>query len=454
MSAPTPSYAADNAPIHGILAEYDAVDPLLDACAKVRDAGYTRWDAHTPFPVHGLDDAMGVRPTRLPWLILACGLTGMGFAMWMQWFMNSYDYPFMISGKPMFSLPAFVPVAFELTVLLSGFAAFFGSLGINKLPSWFSPLFLNQRFKRATNDRFFVYIEARDPIFDAARAERLLTDTQPLHMETVHYEAQGLHNRFPNGTVGIGAILVVLSVLPFALFARARESTSLLPRLHLNPPAPVKDDMDSQYKFKPQAANWFFEDGRAMRPFPDGAVADEDPVRPTPFLTGKAEAQAAAARTPNPPELRASQHQGNKNGESPQPVVAPVVPSQGYLTRYPDEVPLTPATMARGEQRFNIYCSVCHGLSGHGDGMVARHADALGEGTWVSPTNLHEGRVRGLPIGDIYNTVTHGVRNMPGYGHLIEPLDRWAIVMYVRALQLSQHAPRTDVPRDLLPTLQ
>lgn len=454
MSAPKPSYAADNAPIHGILAEYDAVDPLMDACVRVRDAGYTKWDAHTPFPVHGLDGAMGVKPTRLPWLVLACGLTGLSCGLLMQWWMNTVDYPFMISGKPMFSLPAFVPVTFELTVLLSGFAAFFGSLGINKLPSWFNPLFLNDRFKRATNDRFFIYIEAKDPIFDGARAERLLTETQPLHMETVHYETQGLHTRFPSGFAGIGAIVFVMSILPIALFARARESTSLLPRLHLNPPAPVKDDMDSQYKFKPQAANWFFEDGRAMRPFPDGAVADEDPVRPTPYLTGKAETHAAAAATPNPPELRHSAPQGKANPESPQPAMAPAVPTAGYLTQYPSEVPLTAATMARGEQRFNIYCSVCHGISGHGDGMVARHADALNEGTWVTPSNLHEERVRNLAVGDLYNTVTHGVRNMPGYGHLIEPMDRWAIVMYVRALQLSQHAPRTDVPRDLLPTLQ
>jgi mono/diheme cytochrome c family protein len=86
--------------------------------------------------------------------------------------------------------------------------------------------------------------------------------------------------------------------------------------------------------------------------------------------------------------------------------------------------------------------------------MVSRHADRLQEGTWVDPTSLHDARVRALPVGELYNTVTHGVRNMPGYGHLIEPADRWAIVMYVRALQLSQHAPRTAVPKDVLPSLQ
>lgn len=456
MSAFKPSYAADNAPIHGILAEFDAVDPLMHACQTVRDAGFTKWDAHTPFPVHGLDGAMGIKPTRLPWLILASGLTGLASGLLMQWYMNTVDYPFLISGKPLFSLPAFIPVTFELTVLLSGFAAFFGSLALNGLPNFFHPLFLNERFKRATNDRFFVYVEAKDPIFDAARVERMLEGLQPLHMETVHYEERGLHERLPQGTGGAVAILTVLSLVPFAMFAKARESTSLLPRLHLNPPAPIKDDMDFQYKFKPQAQNWFFEDGRAMRPFPDGAVADEDPTGPSPYLTGRVDAVAAAAvPAKTAPELRGS-GQDNLGKKAPPPpgVSAPTAVAAGFVTEIPKDVPVTQATMERGKDRFNIYCSTCHGISGYGDGMVARHADRLQEGTWVSPTSLHDARVRGLPVGDIYNTVTHGVRNMPGYGHLIEPQDRWAIVMYVRALQLSQHAPRKDVPRDALPSLQ
>jgi mono/diheme cytochrome c family protein len=457
MSAPKPIYAADNAPIHGILAEFDAVDPLMHACETVRDAGYTVWDAHTPFPVHGLDGAMGVRPTRLPWLILLAGITGMSSGLLMQWWMNSIDYPFRISGKPMFSLPAFIPVCFELTVLLSGFAAFFGSLALNKLPNWFHPLFLNERFKRATNDRFFVYIESKDPIFDAERVQRLLEGTQPLHMETVHYEAEGVHTWFPQGTAGIAAILVVLSIAPFAMFAKARVTTSLLPPLHLNPPAPIKDDMDFQYKFKPQAPNWFFEDGRAMRPFPDGAVAEEDPAGPTPFYTGRHNPVTPAPQAPVnvAPELRAHGQRGNTNPEpKPGTTTAPQAVAAGYVTEIPSEVAVNRAAMERGQQRFNIYCAPCHGISGYGDGMVARHADRLQEGTWVSPTSLHEARVRSLPVGDIYNTVTHGIRNMPGYGHLIEPEDRWAIVMYVRALQLSQHAPKSDVPPNLQSTLQ
>ena len=142
---------------------------------------------------------------------------------------------------------------------------------------------------------------------------------------------------------------------------------------------------------------------------------------------------------------------------SVQPPAAPVTPNvaeqPGFATEIPPEVPLTEASMLRGQQRFNIYCSTCHGYSGHGNGMVDRHAEALQEGTWVTPSNLHDERVRNLAVGDLFNTVTHGVRNMPGYGHLIEPVDRWLVVAYVKALQRSHHAPAADVPADVRPTL-
>ncbi len=114
---------------------------------------------------------------------------------------------------------------------------------------------------------------------------------------------------------------------------------------------------------------------------------------------------------------------------------------------------MTEATMERGKERFGIYCAPCHGLSGHGDGMVSRHADKLMEGSWVTPSNFHDDRARGLAVGDIFNTISHGVRNMPAYGPQVEVADRWAIVMYVRALQMSQNAPKGAVPAEVLPTL-
>jgi hypothetical protein len=157
-----------------VLAEFTTVDGLLGAARAVRKAGYTVWDTHTPFPVHGIDRAQGIRPTILPWIVLCAGTFGCFFALWLEWYTNAHDYPFPISGKPFWSLPANVPIIFELTVLCSAFTAGLGMLALNRLPMLYNPLFKSDRFRRATNDRFFVVIDATDPKFDSAGTPEFL----------------------------------------------------------------------------------------------------------------------------------------------------------------------------------------------------------------------------------------------------------------------------------------
>jgi hypothetical protein len=149
----------------GYLVEFGTVEALLSAAERVRDAGYTKWDAHAPFPVHGLNDAMGIKPTRLPWLVFGAGLTGAAVGLGLQYWTNAVDYPFVIGGKPLFSVPANIPVMFELTVLFAAVSAFVGMLVFNGLPSLYHALFTSRRFRRVTADRFFVSIEAADPLF-------------------------------------------------------------------------------------------------------------------------------------------------------------------------------------------------------------------------------------------------------------------------------------------------
>jgi hypothetical protein len=169
----------------GYLAEFVDVDSVMSAAEVVRDAGYTRWDVHSPFPVHGMDEAMGIRTTILPWLVLGGGLAGLGGALLMQWWMNAYDYGYLVSGKPLFSLPAFIPIMFEATVLIASLTAVFGMLFLNKLPMLYNPLFKSDRFRRVTNDRFFVVIDATDPKFDEIETENLLRSTNPVAIEQV-----------------------------------------------------------------------------------------------------------------------------------------------------------------------------------------------------------------------------------------------------------------------------
>ena len=169
--------------LFGVLGEFENTGELLDAARAVREAGYQRWDCHSPFPVHGLDRAMGLRDTRLPWVVLFAGMTGTAVALLMQWWMNAVDYPIVISGKPLFSLPANIPVAFELTVLFAAVSAFAAMFVFNDLPKFYHPALRSKRFRQVTTDRFFVIVEASDPRFDAQRVEQLLRSLGSRHVE-------------------------------------------------------------------------------------------------------------------------------------------------------------------------------------------------------------------------------------------------------------------------------
>lgn len=159
-----------------MLAEFETADQLMDAATNMRDKGFKLWDCHTPYPVHGLDQAMGIRPTLLPWIVLCGGFAGFCGGLLMQGWMNAVDYPFLISGKPFFSIPASIPVAFELTILLSAFASFGGMLALNGLPRFYRPHFRSDRFRRVTADRFFISIDGRDRQFDIGANSRFLRD--------------------------------------------------------------------------------------------------------------------------------------------------------------------------------------------------------------------------------------------------------------------------------------
>jgi hypothetical protein len=171
--------------VYGVVADFDKVDVFLEAVVRVREAGYSRWDTHTPFVVHGLDAAMGVKPTALPLLVFGAGFTGCAVGIGLQWFTNAFDYPFLISGKPLFSLPADIPVAFELTILFSAITALVGMLALNGLPRWSHPLHRSRLLKRATDDRFLISIEAVDPRFDPTTTRELLVSSGALSVETV-----------------------------------------------------------------------------------------------------------------------------------------------------------------------------------------------------------------------------------------------------------------------------
>lgn len=160
---------------YGLMGYFLTPGELMRACEKLKNAGYRQFDAHTPFPVHGLEKAMGLPPSKLPWVVLLCGATGLLSAIALTYFCST-DYPLTISGKPAFSYQAYVPVMFELTVLFSAFGTFFGMWGLNRLPAYYHPTMTHPSFPRATDDAFFVSVEAKDPKYDASKTKKLLEE--------------------------------------------------------------------------------------------------------------------------------------------------------------------------------------------------------------------------------------------------------------------------------------
>jgi molybdopterin-containing oxidoreductase family membrane subunit len=171
--------------IMGMLAEFETATVIKHAATKVRDAGYKKWDVFTPFPIHGLDEAMGLKASRVGWFTFLGGVTGFTTGMLMIWFMNGFDYPLVVGGKPLFSPVFGFPVSYELTILFGAFGSLGGMLLVNRLPRWNNPVFNSDRFVRATHDRFFVLVECGDPKYSETETRELLRTIGARHIELV-----------------------------------------------------------------------------------------------------------------------------------------------------------------------------------------------------------------------------------------------------------------------------
>lgn len=226
--------------------------------------------------------------------------------------------------------------------------------------------------------------------------------------------------RPPFVMIAVFLVLTVATWIPLVVFARARVSKSTEPRVHMF------QDMDNQPRYGAQQASPIFADGRSMRlPIPGtvarGKLEEDDHLyrgyrRTIDASTGKVDTI--------------------------------------FFETLPSQIQLNQALLERGQQRFNIYCGVCHGNDGYGNGPVNVRALERSEAKWVPPANLHTEVVIGRQDGHLFNTITNGIRNMAGYGSQISTEDRWAIVAYLRALQTSQHVPPSAVPAQQLSNMQ
>lgn len=468
--------------VAALLAELPGPDALIAAAKTMREQGYTELDAHTPFPLHGIDEALGIQRTYLPWIVLIAGVSGglglLGFILWA----NGIDYAFVVSGKPDFSFPAFIPPVFEASILLAAFGALFGMIIMNGLLKYSNPLFDSQRFRGVTTDRFFLVVDPDDELFDVDRTTDALRAAGATHVELLHHPDEKAFE-IPVYVHYVGAFALLVATIPPLLVARARGTTGESPRVHLI------DDMDDQAHVRAQENAPFpelFPHNYAALGRVDGTVrweeaalseaemllaerrrrgqrlrerfafvsADGEAIPAPPEPDGR-EGTSEPAREPEPDETAGSgsesaASQPSENGEA----AAGMPPAEpGYpvdeIMEFPSELTAgaeeeIQTAIRRGQTMYRVYCSVCHGLDGAGRGPAALRSQALalsqGSPAW-SVTSLHQASTLRRPVGHLYGTISHGRGKMPGYAAQIRPEDRWKIVMYIRALQRSRLAP-------------
>ncbi len=166
-------------PIYGLMAEFRTAEQILEATRRARQEGYRQMDAYTPYTVEGLAEELDLPRTRVPFVVLMGGLVGAAIGFFMQYWSMAVDYPLNVGGRPHNSWPVFIPVTFELMVLVAAFAAILGMFFLNGLPQPYHPVFNVARFARASQDRFFLCIEALDPLFDLERTRQFLAGLHP-----------------------------------------------------------------------------------------------------------------------------------------------------------------------------------------------------------------------------------------------------------------------------------
>ena len=369
--------------IFGVTALFNDPNAIIAAANKVANSGFTKWDVNAPYPIHGIDRVMKIKPSKLGIVTLIFGLSGVVLALALMWWTMTVDYPMVIGGKPYFSLPAFIPVTFEVTVILATlstvvamFAFFFG------LPRNTHALHDTDYMKKVSSDHYGVVIEAIDPKFDEKATLEFLKSLKPLSTEIIYYPEKEEYPIFEPRFLGfLLGVAVVVSLGTYLMLNKL---------MYIEP----FDWMDKQAKIIPQTGSEFFADGRGMRLPVEGTVARG--FIPYPF-----------ERQTNPAEVLSN----------------PNFPTKENLEL--------------GQRKFLTYCSPCHGNFGDGDSRLA--------GQFPNPPTLHSERARNFQDGMIYHIITVGQNVMPSYASQVTREQRWAIVNYIRALQRAKNASDSDL---------
>ncbi|MFA3782064.1 quinol:electron acceptor oxidoreductase subunit ActD [Melioribacteraceae bacterium 4301-Me] len=366
---------------------FNTPNEIIHAAKKIAEKGFKNYDIHTPYPLHGMEKAMKLKPSKIGYVSLVLGLSGAISAILTLFWMAAIDYKLVIGGKPFFSFPAYIPITFEITVLSASVITVLVMLFIFfKLPNNSHPLHATDYMKKVSSDKYGVSIQADDPLFNEEEVKSLLkslnaSDITPIYFneEEINYKHVLLEPKF------VGFLVLV------ALFTSATTYFTLNKLMYMVP----FNWMDEQAKVIPQQPSKIFADGFGMRQPVNGTVARGQ----IPFLYK------------------------NNPDEAAKDLVNPLLPSVENLKL--------------GEQKFNIYCSPCHGYHAEGDSRL--------QGQFPNPPSLHSEKVRNWSDGRIFYVITEGQNIMPSYATQLTPEERWAVILYIRALQRSLNAKESDL---------
>lgn len=367
-----------------VLGLFDHPDALMQAIPQVKAKNLGRIETYTPYPIHGMDEALGLRRSPLGGMVLVMGILGALTAFGFEYWISAVDYPIVTGGKAPWSWEAFIPIMFEVTVLFATFTAGLGMLLLlNKLPFFGHPVLQSKAMRAITRDRFALAIEA-DPELDAEAAREALRAAGAADIEVLEQEP-------PKPFLTSDFVLRTLGAIAIACVA---AGAVMYGAIKLFPVLPPMSHMQDQPRLGPQQANAFFADGRSMRMPVSGTMARGH----LPAATGT---QDDAKTLPNP-------------------------------------LPRTEATFTLGKQVFTRRCAVCHGALGNGTGSLTAAYGA-------KPANLTAQMFRDYADGQIYWAIVHGKNAMPSQAAELDDKERWAAVHYVRALQRAQNAKDEDL---------
>jgi mono/diheme cytochrome c family protein len=367
-----------------VLGLFETPEALLEAVRRLRP-GPWELKAYTPYPVHGLDAALGLKPSPLGGMVLVMGMLGALVALGGQYWISAVDYPLHTGGKPPWSWEAFVPIMFEVTVLFATFTAGLGMLGLlNGLPWYGHPLLASRAIRSITRDRFALAlfqpagldVEAACAALEAAGARDLEALAAPV-----------AEPAFTSGFLlrALGGLVLVCALAGVATYGAVKFMPVLAPMVR----------MERQPRLDAQQPSAFFKDGSGMRMPVEGTVARG-------YLPTATGTEDEAAVLVNP-------------------------------------LPRVPAVFALGRRAFTERCAVCHGALADGHGSLTA---AYGG----KPANLQAEAFRAYPDGKLYWVIVNGKNAMPAQGADLTTEECWAVVHYVRALQRAQHALDSDLP--------